>query len=306
MKKVNITKSIEYEFKKLVLSIFRNGILEKKENKEKNKKIKFSIKQDEIDKLLQKKFKDFDANISFEKLIVSNLEYIRGLKKFYDGDNKEKIKFEKDEEEYFLTLYERLKKPEYIELLGITTCLYCNRNYAFNFSKGSKLNATAQLDHFFDKKDYPFLAICLYNLVPSCSTCNQRKSTKKVDILHPFEDCFDKKSKFKLHIIDSNFYYKRESIKLELISEDEKAKNSIETFNLNNLYNHHKDVILELIQKDVIYSDSYLDELLKEYEGTLFKNREDLQRLISCGYMSNDDINQRPLSKLIKDISEEL
>ncbi len=301
MQKVNITKNIEDEFKKLVLSIFKNGILEKKENK----KVKFSIKQNEIDRLLQKKFKGYDAQISFEKLIVSNLDYLRGLKNFYDS-NKKRFEFENLEKEYFLTLYERLKKAEYIKLLDITTCLYCNRNYAFNFTKRNKLNATAQLDHFFDKKDYPFLAVCLYNLVPSCSTCNQRKSTKQVDILHPFEDSFDEKAKFRLQIEDSNFYYKSESVKIELISKDQKAKNSIEVFNLNNLYNHHKDIVLELIQKDVIYSDSYLDELLQEYAGTLFKNREDLQRLVSCGYMSDEDINKRPLSKLIKDISTEL
>jgi len=301
MTKVKITKNIEDEFKKLVLSIFRNGILEKKEKN----KIIFSIKQDEIDRLLQKKFKDFDAQISFEKLIVSNLEYIRDLKKFYDK-NRKRFEFKKVEKEYFLTLYERLKKPEYIELLGITTCLYCNRNYAFNFAKGSKLNATAQLDHFFDKKDYPFLAVCLYNLVPSCSTCNQRKSTKQVNILHPFEDSFDKKARFKLNIKDSRFYYSKDSVDLEFETNDEKAKNSIEVFNLNNLYKNHKDIVLELIQKQAMYNDSYIDELLKEYEGTLFKNKEDLQRLISGGYISDDEIGKRPLSKLIKDIANEL
>jgi len=37
-----------------------------------------------------------------------------------------------------------------------------------------------------------------------------------------------------------------------------------------------------------------------------FKNREDLQRLISGGYVSDDEIGKRPLSKLVKDISNEL
>ncbi|WP_323658038.1 hypothetical protein [Aliarcobacter butzleri] len=39
---------------------------------------------------------------------------------------------------------------------------------------------------------------------------------------------------------------------------------------------------------------------------SLFKNREDLLRLITGGYIDDTDINKRPLSKLIKDISEEL
>ena len=63
---------------------------------------------------------------------------------------------------------------------------------------------------------------------------------------------------------------------------------------------------LGLIQKQAIYNESYLDELLTQYEGTLFKNREDLQRLMSGGYVRDEEIGKRPLSKLIKDISQEL
>ena len=93
---------------------------------------------------------------------------------------------------------------------------------------------------------------------------------------------------------------------MELESDDKRAKNSIKSFELETLYQNHKDIILELIQKEAIYNESYLDELLTQYEGTLFKNREDLQRLISGGYVSDEEIGKRPLSKLIKDISEEL
>ena len=63
---------------------------------------------------------------------------------------------------------------------------------------------------------------------------------------------------------------------------------------------------LELLQKRVIYSDSYIDELFKQYEETLFKNREDLLRLITCGYIGDEEISRRSLSKLIKDILLEL
>lgn len=77
-------------------------------------------------------------------------------------------------------------------------------------------------------------------------------------------------------------------------------------FNIKNLYEEHKDVVSELFQKAEIYNDSYIDELMQKYEGTLFKNREDLLRLVTCGYVSDEDLHKRPLSKLIKDISEEL
>ena len=46
--------------------------------------------------------------------------------------------------------------------------------------------------------------------------------------------------------------------------------------------------------------------LMKNYEGTLFKNREDLTRLIFGGYITDEEISDRPLSKLTKDILEQL
>jgi hypothetical protein len=85
-----------------------------------------------------------------------------------------------------------------------------------------------------------------------------------------------------------------------------RANNNKDVFKLEERYNNFKDIILELIQKDVVYNESYLDELYKKYEGTLFKNKEDLQRLISGGYIEEEQINNRPLSKLIKDITIEL
>ena len=85
-----------------------------------------------------------------------------------------------------------------------------------------------------------------------------------------------------------------------------KAETIKEDFALEVLYQEHKDIVLELIQKREIYPDSYIDDLFHQYEGTLFKNREDVLRHITGGYIEDKDINKRPLSKLIKDISEEL
>ena len=309
MIKLTITQNIKDEFEKLVYNIFNQKKLTKKEIeyrlKRDDKKVKFDIRIQNLDKLLQKKLGKFDKNITFKKLIVADLDYLEKLTIFVDN-NKSFTELNKKEKEYFYTLYTRFKKTKYVKILDVSTCLYCNRNYIFNFTKNKQLEATAQIDHFFDKKTYPYLAISLYNLVPSCSTCNQRKSTKNENIIHPFSESFDEVAKFSLKVEDSNFYYKENGFKIFLDTQDEKAKNSIEVFNLNRLYQNHKDIILELIQKEAIYNESYLDELLTQYEGTLFKNREDLQRLISGGYISDDEIGKRPLSKLIKDISKEL
>ena len=119
--------------------------------------------------------------------------------------------------------------------------------------------------------------------------------------------------KFHLKIESATFGYTIDGFKIDckisndiLYEEEQRIQNNIDDFELEDLYQNHKDIVLELIQKREIYSDSYIDDLLGKYEGSLFKNKEDLLRLITCGYVSDEDLDKRPLSKLIKDISEEL
>ena len=308
MIKINVSSKTIENFRTQVLSNFydKRG---KNKNFEKNEKNnKWSISLLEINKLLKDKLKSYSKEIDLEKLITLDYKELCDLKVFID-DNKELTKLTEIQKDYFYTLYKRLKKTEYIEDLDITVCPYCNRNYIFNFEIDDSLNATAQLDHFFDKSTYPYFSVSIFNLVPSCQTCNQRKSTKPNVIYHPFIESLNDDVKFKLKLKDSKFYYDKNS--LEIVTEVNKNKEEvvnshIETFNIQNLYNEHKDIILELIQKAQIYNESYIDELYQKYEGTLFKNREDVLRHITGGYIEDKDINKRPLSKLIKDISEEL
>jgi len=195
--------------------------------------------------------------------------------------------------------------------LQVNVCPYCNLNATYTvIVEDNKKITRPEFDHFYDKDSNPILALSFYNLIPSCHICNSTlKGTEKFSVeshLNPYSDNFDEVAKFKLKIEDSTFYHSIKGFNVTLESDDKRANKNIESFELETLYQNHKDIILELIQKEAIYNESYLDELLTQYEGTLFKNREDLQRLISGGYISDEEIGKRPLSKLIKDISEEL
>ena len=308
MIKINTTQNIVDDFYRSVIKLFENKL-----SKTKDKKLVWEIEVTAIDKLLNAKLKNFDDKITFEKIIKADYPYMKSLVAFLDKSPK-RYALSPQEKDYFLTMYDRLKKANFIKQLNIQVCPYCNRNYIFNFNKKNQEEATAQLDHFFDKKDYPYLAVSLYNLVPSCSTCNQRKSSKKENIFYPYLESFNESAKFKYRGIkaiakDEKIDFldaKRVMFDIEAIKDKEKVEKHIEVFNLKNLYDEHKDIISELLQKKEIYNDSYLDELMQKYEGTLFKNREDLLRLVTCGYVSDEDLHKRPLSKLIKDISEEL
>lgn len=310
MQKINISQNTIDNFYKQISEKFSNKDLSKNETK-----MKWSISLVQLNSLISKKLKGFRENLDLEKLIKMEYSDLCKLVE-YIKLNSSKTKLTIREKDIFLTLYSRLNNALFVKDLDVKVCPYCNRNYILNFQKKGKENATAQLDHFFDKKKYPYLAISIYNLVPSCGTCNQRKSTKQENIFYPYLESFNNSVKFSLKGIKSRDELKKENLdffdekRIELdykiLNDKDKVEKHIEVFNIKNLYNEHKDIVSELLQKRVIYSDDYLESLLDEYEGKLFNNKEDLLRLITGGYIEDKDINKRPLSKLIKDISEEL
>lgn len=257
----------------------------------------------------------FDKDL--EQIITSSPYQIRELIKIAPEDFTKRIAQLKDLYEVFRNKW----AVEFMEDLGIKVCPFCNREYIFKFE--DKINEEARiiasLDHYYDKDTYPFLSVSIFNLIPCCHICNSKfKHTKNFynqKHLHPYEDSFNEKAMFFQFFNDVDSKNKKfsllskERISLTLKPLNDKdiaTQNTIDTFRLQTLYQEHKDIVLELIQKREIYPDSYIDDLFHQYEGTLFKNREDVLRHITGGYIEDKDINKRPLSKLIKDISEEL
>ena len=56
--------------------------------------------------------------------------------------------------------------------LGVSVCPYCNRQYVTNYESDNDEKTSADLDHYYCKSRYPFLALSVYNFVPSCQICN--------------------------------------------------------------------------------------------------------------------------------------
>ncbi len=198
--------------------------------------------------------------------------------------------------------FEKIIKADYTYLKSLVCFINAN-------PKRTALKKSEK-DYFFTMysrlKKPPFI-----KKLPSCSTCNQRKSAKQLNVFYPYTESFNEYAKFEYTlqpIAKTGGFFDEERICLNIkaMKDSKRVEDHIEVFNLQNLYNEHKDVVSEILVKAEIYNKSYIDELFNRYEGTLFKNREDLMRLITCGYVTDEDINKRPLSKLIKDISEEL
>lgn len=190
----------------------------------------------------------------------------------------------------------------FVNDLGLKTCPYCNRNYTFIVDEETgKLRP--ELDHFYPKSIYPFLAMSFYNLIPGCPTCNHTKKDKvNLDLINPYEI---KENDFKLTYMPNDInFFKIEKEKYDYKNFEIKFINNnpnIEIFKLDELYKQHKDIVLDLLIKKAYYPKSYIKEL-----SSFGFNKEEIYRYLVNNYLKNGDLHKRPLSKLIKDISEEL
>lgn len=203
--------------------------------------------------------------------------------------------------------YNKLNKLEFIKNIDLGSCPYCNRNYIFSINKRGSVKP--EIDHFYPKSLYPYLAISYFNLIPSCPTCNGfgAKEAKDTFYIYPIHNPYTLKEidfKFSILPINVDFYdsikgekYNFDNFEIELYGN----KTNLEVFKLEELYKQHKDIVLELLIKKTYYPKSYIEEL----KGFGF-SQDEIYRYLLCNYSKNEDLHKRPLSKLVKDISEEL
>lgn len=194
---------------------------------------------------------------------------------------------------------------------GIEVCPYCNRQYITPYQKGTKIKSTADLDHFFPKSIFQLLSLSLFNFIPSCQICNSRfKLARSLEILYPYNDGFNNNAVFEVKLNSNSTFDsitgKNTNFDLTInvspsCSNKIEVENSINLFNLREVYQSHKDYIREILYKKHAYSDTYKGQLKQLFsdmnlgltEINLFLYGKDL----NPGYLG-----KRPLSKLTYDI----
>ena len=202
--------------------------------------------------------------------------------------------------------YNEIDKLKFIQNINLGSCPYCNRNYIFNINKKGSIKP--EIDHLYPKSIYPYLAVSYFNLIPSCPTCNGfgAKEGKDTFYTYPISNPYELNEndfKFSISPESIDFFnvkskkYDFNSFEIELYGN----KANLEIFKLEELYKQHKDIVLELLIKKAYYPKSYIEEL-KKFGFT----EDEIYRYLLCNYKKNEDLHKRPLSKLIKDISEEL
>lgn len=298
MIKINYPKGIEKVYYKLIAN----------SKAEKFKGLTFEEYYDKNYKLkLKYNLEDILCG-DFKKL--NEIKNRLGTKYKNDSGIKTLFNYDKSSSKNLKVLISKLqpKISKFIEThIEVHTCYFCNIEYINKFrnSKNETKNAFT-LDHMIDKATYPLLALSLYNFVPSCYTCNSKvKRTNEIKNLSPSDEKFDfeKKVKFKTFINNQELQIEQNS-DFELLLKEDFSSNYdkyIKILELDNRYKYHKDKVIEMIHKRRDYPDSRIKELSILTQKTEEEVKQDI-----FGIYLKDDLHKRPLSKLIKDISQEL
>lgn len=175
------------------------------------------------------------------------------------------------------------------------------------------------LDHVLDKGRNPLSALSLFNLVPSCYSCNSKFKGKKRLVttikdakLSPTCNKFDFHSKNKFIVGFSSPSVNQSliknigdfTLKLDAANKSKGYGKYEQVFKLNARYKEHKDDVLELIDKKERYPKSHIRTIAKitktsynEVKKNIFGNELDLP---------SSELNKKPKAKLKVDVAKQL
>lgn len=171
------------------------------------------------------------------------------------------------------------------------------------------------LDHVLPQSLYPYLSLCLFNLTPSCYSCNSKlkrdakiySSISEIKSISPtgINGVFD--LNFKIYFKDGfNKNNLPDTANEYSIKIDSVHKKYIEKLNLQGRYNFHKDISFELIGKRKTYSDSQIQEIVTLFEEKNVKiNEIQLKKEIFGSIIFEEDSNAQ-FEKYKKEIAKQL
>ena len=197
---------------------------------------------------------------------------------------------------------------EILEIIGANVCPYCNRQYTFTARK-NEVRTRPQFDHFYPQALYPYLAVSIYNLIPSCALCNfGKRDSVPENILYPYEEDFDRKNiNFKIDGVVPFILGAASNINVNLESSS-KNKPIIDAYNkemkISVLYEGHSKYITDLIIKKYIFNDDAINDicsLLPEHCLTPLYVEQFIFGQYEVTYSMDN-----PLSKLTRDVLNQL
>lgn len=198
--------------------------------------------------------------------------------------------------------------------LDVRVCPYCNRQYTFTVVSNGERIIRPEFDHFFSQSEYPIFSLSFYNLIPCCNLCNSSlKHNKKFSLkthIHPYEEGFADKVMFDYSPLDTQSALGFDSnlevklCKKESLTNGKQIDGNIKVFRIIETYQGHKDLVRDIIRKFYMSDGRYMESLLKSFPQ--IGSYEELYRLAFGNYFNDEDLDQRVLSKLTKDLVKNL
>lgn len=262
-------------------------------------------------------FKDMEVNF-FKQLILAPFETLKKAYIHIVGGNISKMETEcfrktgnkkRVFKKTYETIHDSYKKLADSEVNGmsmrvkivknanLTVCPYCNRDYincrADNVSG-------AQLDHFFSKSEFPFFAICLYNLIPVCGNCNRVKGAKKLEFASPFDVSINWDDELTFSYSGTNL----NDLKIILNYKNNLIHN-IEGMRIKEAYQIHIEEVMELIENKQMYNSTQQQEI-KEVLAQVNLGDSELKKMIFGPEITKKHMRTKPLGKMMYDLHNEL
>lgn len=204
---------------------------------------------------------------------------------------------------------------DFVKRLNVSVCPYCNRMFTTTVSDGEN-RVRPQLDHFKNKRMYPYLALSINNLVPCCGVCNLLKRDDDKPILYPYEEGIEEKFVFRTKLgsdITPLLTGTKRSINdFDLVldvgptcsTDEEKVKieNTIDKLALRQLYQAHKEYVAKLYYQRYTLTETMVRDIAGQFDD-LFETEEDVRHAMLLMNPIMSKWGERPLAKLTHDIT---
>lgn len=170
------------------------------------------------------------------------------------------------------------------------------------------------LDHVLPQSKYKLLSLCLYNLIPSCYSCNSKfkkaktfSSSVDLAMASPSSKDFSINNNFEFKIIFSDELKDIRSIndfKLmqDVYSNQKMVDEYFKMFKIPGRYVYHKEVAFRLIEKKRKYPESNLLLISKLLNYSLDEIRSD----VYGEELFRADLSTQPLTKFKRDIARNI